>query len=186
MPNSQAKVDYLFKHFTEGSSVRIVFENKEALLGTGPIINLSIHPIRFCEDIFFNFETNDEDIRKNLKKFEVDYRVFFHYADCIRAKTEKKYNTISIKENSLLIVGQLHEDKSVFDGKKYISILDYADELNEMAQSHSSVIYKPHPYLKSKRLFFKKLRKLIPSLRILNENIYVLLSHPSISKVVAT
>ena len=180
---SQILIDNLFRQFRGDSTIQLVFEDKKALLSETPVINLSIHPIRFCEDIFFNFETNKNILYEKLKKYEVDYRIFYHYADCIRAKSLRHIKKIEIKKNSLLIIGQLNEDKAVFDGERYINIIDYSERINEMASMHTEVYYKPHPYLKSKKNFFRRIKKICPNVKMIKENIYILLSHPSFSTV---
>jgi hypothetical protein len=88
-------VNRLFSSFEYNDNVKLFFENKEKLKENYTLLNLSIHPIRFAVDIFFNFETNDEELRKKLKNYEVNYDVFYHYADIVKAtylKTVKRNN----------------------------------------------------------------------------------------------
>ncbi len=181
----QEIIDNLFFHFKGNSSVQIFFENKSALNSDSTAINLSIHPIRFCDDIFFNFETNDQLIFQKIKSHEVDYKVFYHYADCIKSQMARRTQNLSMPENSALIVGQLIEDKSVFDGSKYLNLIDFSDQINKMSDTYESIYLRLHPYLNNKRLFFKKLKKRCPKIKIIKENIYTLLSHPSITTVAA-
>lgn len=176
-------VKNLFHHFVLDSKVKIVFEKKEALALSEPVINLSIHPIRFCEDIFLNFETNKPYLLERLRQFEVNYTVFYHYADLIKAKTLNNTSRIKLPENSLLIVGQLPEDKAVFDGEKHLSLFDFEVELSRLAKQHSAIYFKPHPYCKSTQSHFKQLKKRFDNINIITENIYTLLSHPNIETV---
>ena len=181
--DNQAIIDHLFCHFKGDHPVRIVFENKPALLGDGPVINLSIHPIRFCDDIFFNFETNDLSIYQKIKSYEVDYNIFYYYADCIKAQMVKHVQDLSLPENSALLIGQLPEDKSVFDGNKFLNLSFFTDQINEIADTHEAIYLKLHTYQKNKRKLIVELKKKCPKIHVIKENIYMLLAHQSIATV---
>ena len=68
MNNKNEWVNRLFDSFKNESSIPLLFE-EEVKNFQKPVINLSIHPIRFADDIFFNFETNDPYIQEKLKKY---------------------------------------------------------------------------------------------------------------------
>ena len=83
-------VSDLFRFFTESGNVSIFFEQKERLNDNGKIINLSIHPVRFADDIFFNFETNDNELEKKLRKYEVNYDLFYFHAELLKENLRRK------------------------------------------------------------------------------------------------
>ncbi|WP_320034574.1 polysialyltransferase family glycosyltransferase [Halarcobacter sp.] len=174
----------LFSTFISNTNIDIYFEEKDKLKEKKPTINLSIHPIRFADDIFFNFETNDDKIKQRLKKYEVDYKIFYYYADLVKATYLKTVKHDKIKENSLLLVGQTSMDKVIFDGKKYHSITDYIDEIKSISSNYTNIYFKPHPYAKNNKKVIKILKKNFPNIKITLDNIYHLLANDKIKHVV--
>jgi len=174
----------LFSSFTETSDVEIVFEEKERLKSNKRILNLSIHPLRFGDDIFFNFETNDEKLRGKLKKYEVNYDLFYAYADVIKATYLKSVKNPKVKENALLLIGQTEMDKVIFNGEKHLSLLDYIEEIKSLAESYSCVYFKPHPYAKNSKQIYKILQQELADVEIVYDNVYHLLSNDNIKHVV--
>ncbi len=174
----------LFNSFINQSDINLYFEEKDKLNTDETVLNLSIHPIRFADDIFFNFETNDDKLREKLKEYEVNYDIFYHYADIVKAtylKTVKKNN---IKENSLLLIGQTQKDKVIYNGEKYLSLLDYIDTLRTISKNYETIYFKPHPYAKNNKQIYKILKKEFPHITMIYDNIYHLLSNDNIKHVV--
>jgi len=178
-------IDKLFHSYTYNSEIAICFEQKEKLQSSQKVINLSIHPLRFGDDIFFNFETNDVVLKAKIKKYEVNYDIFYIYADLVKAtylKTTKKNN---ITDNSLLLVGQTQQDKVIFNGVKYLSLLDYIEDIILLSKKYNSIYFKPHPYSTNNKKLLKSLKKYLPNVKIIYDNIYHLLSNDNIKHVVA-
>lgn len=172
-----------FNTHTRSSKIPLIFEEKARLKSDDIVLNLSIHPIRFADDIFFNFETNDNKIRGKLKKYEVNYDMFYAYADSVKAtylKTVKKNN---INKNSLLLIGQTDRDKVIFDGVKYLTLLDYIDDIKNIAKDYNTIYFKPHPYAKNTKKIYKILKKEFKNIIIVYDNIYHLLSNDNITHI---
>jgi len=182
--NNDIWINQLLNSFVKDSKVRIYFEKKDKLNSDETILNLSIHPLRFADDIFFNFETNDEKIKEKLKKYEVNYDQFYHYADTVKATCLKTLKRNDIKENSILLVGQTQEDKVIFNGTKYLTLLDYIEEIKHLSQKYSHIYFKPHPYAKNNKEIFKLLKKEFKNISLVYDNVYHLLSNEHISHVV--
>jgi hypothetical protein len=174
----------LFSSFIGNSDIKIVFEDKKELKSSKKVLNLSIHPLRFGDDIFFNFETNDDFLRKKLRNYEVNYDVFYVYANILKASYLKSIKEDIYHKNSLLLVGQTEKDKVVFNGNRYLSLIDYIDEIKELSKNYDYVYFKPHPYAKNNRYILKKFRKEFKNIKIIYDNIYHLLSSDNISCVV--
>jgi len=174
----------LFEVFLKENTIPIVFEEKERLKEKESIINISIHPLRFADDIFFNFETNDENIRKRLKKYEVNYDIFYHYANMAKATYLKNVKKNTIKEKSILLIGQTEQDKVIFDGEKYLSLLDYIETIKELSHNYDTIYFKPHPYAKNTKKLAKELKKECKNIVLTYDNIYHLLSNDNIEHVV--
>jgi len=177
-------INQLFNSFIKDSGTSIYFEKKDKLNSSEIILNLSIHPIRFADDIFFNFETNDENLKEKLKKYEVNYDTFYHYADIVKATCLKTVKHNDIKENSMLLVGQTQKDKVIFDGTKHLTLIDYIEKIKNLSKEHSHIYFKPHPYAKNNKEILKLLKKEFKNISLIDKNIYHLLSNNNISHVV--
>lgn len=183
--NNTLWINTLFESFISDSNIPLYFEQKDKLNSKEPVINISIHPVRFSEDIFLNFETNDEKIREKLKKYEVNYDRFYHDADILKATYLKTVKKDNIKDNSLLLVGQTHQDKVIFDGENYLSLVDYIENIKELSKSYSHIYFKPHPYSKNNKAIFKALKKEFSNITMIYDNIYYLLSNDKIKHIVS-
>lgn len=183
--NGSIWLNSLFKTFIENNNIKIYFEEKEQLLRDEVVLNISVHPIRFADDIFFNFETNDDELRDKLKKYQVNYDMFYTYADIVKATYLKTVKKEKYKGNSLVIVGQTEADKVIYDGEKYLSLLDYKKEIKNLSRNYENIYFKPHPYAKNNKRIFKKLKEELGDIQIVHDNIYHLLSSQNIKCVVA-
>ena len=181
--NSTKWFNILFHSFVKDSDIKIYFEQKPKLQSDEVVLNLSIHPIRFTDDIFFNFETNDEKLKEKLRKYEINYDIFYNYADIVKATYIKSVKKEKYKKKSLLIVGQTEFDKVIFDGQKYLSLLDYSIELKSLSNRYEYIYFKPHPYANNNYIF-KNLKKELKNIEIVYDNIYHLLSSENIKCVV--
>lgn len=183
MSCNDAAINKLFQRFTENQNIKLCFENKEALDSLEPIINISIHPIRFCDDIFLNFETNDTRILSRLRKYQINENNLFAYSDYIRAMMLARKSIVEVTGKTLLLVGQTEFDKAVFDGTKHLNLTNFLDQISELSKIHDNVLFKPHPYSKNTRRVIKSLKNVVPKLTLDNNNIYQLLSNDNISTV---
>lgn len=177
-------LNQLFSSYLRDSKIKIYFEEKNMLKNKEDTINLSIHPLRFADDIFFNFETNSMSIKQKLKKYEVNYDIFYQYANLLKAHYQKTKSDSKIKEEALLIVGQTQEDKVLFDGKKYLNLLDFLYEIKEIGKLYKNIYFKPHPYAKNNKFIFSNLKNNIENLSLTHENIYYLLPNENIKCVI--
>lgn len=183
--NNTNWLNQLFNTFSTNSKIELYFEEKDSLKSNTSILNLSIHPIRFSDDIFFNFQTNNDELKEKLKKYEVNYKLFYHHADLVKAGYLKSIKKNSIEENSLLLIGQTEKDKVIFNGEKYLSLIDYLPEIKKVANSYSSIYFKPHPYAKNNKSIYKALKKELGDVKITYDNIYHLLSNENILHITA-
>ncbi len=147
-------------------------------------LSLSIHPLRFADDIFFSFRTNDDALAKRLRRYEVNYDLFYAYADLARAtylKTVKKNGILA--ENALLLVGQTERDRVIFDGERYLSLIDFVEQIASIAAQYDAVYFKPHPYARNSRTVFRMLKRRLGKVEITHDNIYHLLSNDRLGHV---
>lgn len=146
-----------------------------------PYIDLNVHPIRFLDDNFWGMTTNNCEIFNKLKKYQVDERSFYLYANLIKAQV-KSWTDSKILPNSLLFTGQTNIDKSLYSNGNAMTIFDFEDKLKQFGNKYSKVYYKAHPYndnLGQIRQFLKQ----FDFIEEISENFYKLCADSNISAV---
>ncbi len=146
-------------------------------------IDFYIDPIRFLDDIFFSVNSNDHNINKVLKNYELDESLIYIQAGIHQATISRIHNNLDIHEDACLIVGQTRIDRSLIQNDKILSIFDFHDKLLEIKNLYSNVYFKPHPYDYNNNDLVQYLKEM--NFTIIDENIYVLLMHPNIKTVYA-
>ena len=105
-------------------------------------INISIHPLRFLDDLYFDVRTS---FNYDLRQQEAPQGLISQSVRVLKGKYPEP--DAGSKSKKLAIVGQTPIDKSIcFEGHFY-SLLDYLPGIDELAEKHDVVVYKPHPYL---------------------------------------
>jgi hypothetical protein len=84
-----------------------------------------------------------------------------------------------------LLIGQTEIDKVIFDGTKYLSLLDYIEAIKNIAKYYNNIYFKPHPYAKNTKKIYKALKKEFKNITLVYDNVYHLLSNDNIKHVVA-
>lgn len=148
-------------------------------------LDLRIHPIRFMDDIFFSFETNSNAIHLSLQNYRKNDDLCKLQANIIKATVVKLKSDKIIAPNSLLLIGQTECDRVLYDGTKYLSLLDRIDEIKEIASEYDYIYFKPHPYAKNNRYLLRELRKALCDVRNTHANIYYILANEGTQHVVA-
>ena len=129
--------DYLVFGF-EVSKVDINYLNQEGY----DWINLSIHPLRFMDDLYFSLETsmNIDFARNSVSAGFIEMSV---------KSLRQRYNPSFKKQKTrkkLCILGQRQDDKSVFINNTFKKLQDYTEKLDALVKEFDEVFYKPHPY----------------------------------------
>ncbi|MCU7800115.1 MAG: hypothetical protein KZQ70_08205 [gamma proteobacterium symbiont of Lucinoma myriamae] len=148
-------------------------------------LDLRIHPVRFMDDVFFSFDTNSDAIWTKLQQYKVDDRLCRLQASMVKATVVKIKKDHIVVPNSLLLIGQTEADMVVFDGEKYLSLLDRIDEIKKIAADYEHVYFKAHPYAKNNRYILRELRKELGEVQSTRDNIYHLLANDGIRHVAA-
>lgn len=144
-------------------------------------IDLNVHPIRFLDDNFWGILTNCQVVFDRIKKYQIDERTFYIYANLIKSQV-KGWDNSSIEPNSLLFTGQTNVDKSLYYSGNVMSIFDFESELQKYANEYSKIYYKPHPYNNDLHKVYDFLKQ-FNCVEITNENFYKLCSDENISAV---
>lgn len=188
------KAEIIYRDFKDAdlNSVDLVIgfelsrEAKEKLNSMGKVyLNLRIHPVRFMDDIFFSFETNSDSIRLSLQNYCVNDELCKLQASIIKATVIKLNKKNIIMPNSLLLVGQTEHDLVLYDGNKYLSLLDRIDQIKEVASNYNNIYFKPHPYVKNNHYLLRELRKTLGKVQYIHTNVYQLLANEGTQHVAA-
>lgn len=103
-------------------------------------INISIHPIRFCEDLMFSIKTNMD------YEFSID-EVSDSHIKSIAQIIKSRLGWTDFRD-STMIIQQLPNDESLYQDNKYYTFKDFDKELLKLSKKKlGRVFYKTHPYI---------------------------------------
>ena len=160
----------------EISKVDINYLNQEGI----DWINLSIHPLRFMDDLYFSLETSrNVDFARNS--------VSTGFIDMSVKVIKQRYNPNFKKQETrkkLCILGQLPDDKSVFINNTFKVLRDYTEKLDYIVKDFDEVLYKPHPYNLDNKAD-RYIQKRYNTKHLLEEDIYKVFSLEEISSFCA-
>ena len=144
-------------------------------------IDTAIHPVRYLDDIFLAFRTNNPDIFNKIKQHSLSEDLFHVQAGFHKA-TISEMIELNHDYKAALVVGQTLADRSLVNSGKVLTLLDYKDKFEELGSKYSFVYYKRHPFAMNDSKILDYL-KTLPFVKNINQNIYYLLCQESISKV---
>ncbi|MEN0048458.1 MAG: hypothetical protein AAF806_15450, partial [Bacteroidota bacterium] len=147
-----------------------------------PCINIMWDPVRFMDDIFFCFSTNNTDIYERLLAYQLPRTLIHQSADLQKARFLRKAPSIDVQ--GTLFLGQTSIDRSLIEGDQIRQLEEFeADLLN--LKMEAEVRFKPHPFDQKKEQRLGLMKKL--GIQILEDkyDTYDLLCAESIQKVAA-
>ncbi len=149
-----------------------------------PYIDLNVHPIRFLDDNFWGILTNKKEIFDRIKKYQIDERSFYIYANLIKSQVKIWDDKNFIEPNSLLFAGQTNIDKSLYSDGRALTIFDYKEQIESFGEKYSKVYYKAHPYNGDLDKIFDFLKQ-FNFVEIIDENFYKICANENIAAVAA-
>lgn len=191
---SEDSIEYLKRLFKDSLIIgyELSEETKLILNKSGIIyIDVWLHPIRFMDDNFYAYDSNNINIRKKLFDYKISEKEFFLYADKLKIQSFMGFNKFiksidtNLEENSCLIIGQTLTDKSVCKRGKMLTILDFKNEILNLAKKYSHIYYSPHPMLKGDISDQFDFINKINNASVISEPAYFLLCSEKIKEVVA-
>jgi len=149
-------------------------------------LSMSFHSFKLLDDLPLLFTTNRSDLFSCLESYRIPSVCFEASANYwkIYMREHRSVNDSWIEDNSVLFIGQMPVDESTRRGNDYLTILDFAEELENYARSYSRIYYVPHPFLPDREVLFDKIRQ-FPFVTIVdNMPTYHLLASEKIVKVI--
>ncbi|NJB82891.1 hypothetical protein [Wenyingzhuangia aestuarii] len=157
-------------------------ETREILEKLHPkIIYIYFSPLRYSNRQTFTLSSNNNQIQQkiiNVSNLGISY--YQQQANYVKHLVNNKQPNVNLKPKSILLIGQVEADLSVWNGKKYTNLDDYYDEIMKLASDYDTIYYKPHPFSK------KNNDRIVNATNIINTDIeiYRLLSSDAIEHVV--
>lgn len=148
-----------------------------------PFLDVSIDPIRFGPDIFFRMRTNDDALCRTLAAHEIGLQTLRPYASLLRSKVGRTLRQPAVTTPAVLFVGQTDVDASLISGARLVRAAGFTAELRQLLTQGQQLLLKPHPGGQA-HLDILGLGAAFPDARLINDNIYALLSAPWIERVV--
>jgi len=126
-----------------------------------PLIDLSIHPVRFMADYLFGVRSNVPEIQRRLETLSLADSAMANVARVSAARTSRVYSAEQVKESSAIFFGQIEIDSSLIYDGKIAGDYEVRAALDSLVSSHDAVYFKAHPHSKS----VENLKKLVDGMR---------------------
>lgn len=148
-------VEYILS-FLKGYDLILTYEASETfrkVLEDNSILYLDIwlSPIRFCKDLMLSFYSNDFRIKNVLEKYKMNESEICKCAKIVSdqfrcfVKIEKEKH---LNPGSALLISQLPKDKSVLSGRKFLTLLDFCDDIKKLSERYTKIYLLKHPLMK--------------------------------------
>lgn len=144
-----------------------------------PWINFCIHPLRFLDDLYFEvttsfpYEMSDMEASRGL--------IDFCASNFSKHRTWREESPF---RKTLLVCGQDWIDRSIYFNNRFCDLEFYAAQLDKLALDFDTVLYKPHPSWRPKRIKEMMVAR-YQATECLDNNIYDLFCEKNISAVCA-
>ncbi len=189
---NESSIAYL-KSFIEGSILicyEISKQTRKILDDIGvDYIDIWLHPIRYMDDNFFAFRSNNADVNRIIEKYKIEDSYFYLYADRMRINSYRGWNKHNLDndlyQNSALFIGQTMTDKAVCRKGKMLNLLDFKEEFENLCRSYTHVYYSPHPMLKEDGKAIEDYINSLDNASVIKHEAYKLLTTNAIKKVVS-
>jgi len=183
--------DYCMHHFLKEydckNTLHIFFEGPhlfkhQAKEAGARYIDVWVHPVRFLDDLVLGVRSNFLD----LSKFAVSRDQITFEAGLVSAAMAHVPG-IACKSNSVVIVGQTPQDKSVLLNGEFCELNDFVEEFKKEVEGFDQVWYKPHPFEMAKdnsHIHYFLTQMGLNGDNFAHANSYRLLAEPNITKFV--
>lgn len=150
-----------------------------------PYIDLTIHPIRYLDDLLFGVRSNIVGLEKSLSVFSCSDEYIIEGTALARSRLSKFPRLTTLlegAENVGLFASQTLDDKVLINNGKFMEHEMFFNQMKEMTEMHELILIKPHPYAKDNMINIA-LSRLFPNVKYTEDNFYHLLSQEEINTV---
>lgn len=154
-------------------------------------LNISVHPVRFLDDLLFGWETNIPSVAPLLYEKHLNFQLIELAAARLQARYALNYESPAYRfpENALVIIPQeLGDPLPVSHSGRLCTFSDHASELLELASKHTKVFLytggntPPNwsPLCKNDKQFLTKDLQavVLPDFSYQMDNLYMLMASP--------
>lgn len=140
-----------------------------------PCVDLSFGPLQFLDDTTLTLRSHDRAIMDRLCRFNLTEDMLAAAAGILKATAI----CAPLEERSdgpaILFCASTATDRNLYGDRRFVTFLDYADEIRALAAGYRTVYFKPHPYgfcTAEEVAFFRQL----PGIRFTTANVYWMMS----------
>lgn len=145
-----------------------------------PHIAVSLHPVRFLDDLLLGFKSNVPSIQEAIFKYCID-EAYIHTMAGLQKAAGARGDNSPIRPGSALFLMQTWYDQSQLRDGEFVTPSDFLDEIMEFAKAHSELLVKEHPMEPNPAT--KIMAGSIPNMRIISSNVYRVMSRPEVISV---
>ncbi|WOI58441.1 hypothetical protein [Palleronia sp. LCG004] len=145
-----------------------------------PFVNVSLHPVRFLDDLLLGFASNHPAIQEAIFGHRLDDASIRLIAGLQKASAARGFNA-SVAPDSALFLMQTWYDQSQLRDGRFVSPTDFLDEIISCAAEHEEFLVKEHPLEPHPAI--STMAALIPNMRLVKDNVYSMLALPEIRTV---
>lgn len=157
---------------------------RKGLLASGiPYIDLTIHPVRFLDDLAFGIRSNIAGLLEGLRPWVLAEDDILIGAGLARATLARlpAVPECAKADGWALFACQTRDDKVLIRDGALMQATDFAQAFVAMAARHERILVKPHPVIRVSPL--NMLKHLVPNMVEVDANFYHLLAQDGISHV---
>lgn len=148
-----------------------------------PYVDITIHPVRFMDDLLFGVRSNIAaaiEVMSEFVVFDDEIRVYGGLAMATLVRLPRL--EVCAGENVAVFAGQTTDDKVLIKNGRLLDVDEFIPRLQELCGNHEKVLVKPHP-MAANNDFILALTRLFKNTVLVKDNFYHLLSHEQISTV---
>lgn len=146
-----------------------------------PFVGLTMHPVRFLDDIFFGVRSNILPSQEKIFGYRIDEAFVRAMAGIQKASAARYFPDISVQPHSALFLMQTWYDQSQIRNGEFTDAREHLETIVEMAKEHREFLVKEHPLAPNPATPMLQAR--IPNLRMVTGNVYGYMALPEIKTI---
>lgn len=144
-----------------------------------PFIDITFHPVRYGQEIMLGMRSNVRSVYDRMVEFSVQEDE--HYIEAALYAAKRQAIPFDMRRG-VLIGGQTLGDRVSIHNGRFISLIDYRDQLAKVLLNTDVAYYKRHPLVRNDHDAIRFMAS-FQNVKFIENNIYDLLSSGIISEV---